>query len=135
MLQMAFDKNNSLKNLNIFLDTSEKIAFNTSINTPEALNYFLSVVNLASRFSPRLDDQQRHTLELLHSDFAQECPQILLPKDEINDDTDESQTQLDVKIAIYSLEEQAATRAADYIKNRFPNCSVTVNSDKQCTDG
>ena len=134
MLQMAFEKNNSLKNLNIFLDTSEQIAFNTSINTPGALNYFLGVVNLASRFSQRLDVQQRHTLELLHLDFAQECPPIFLPKDEINDDTHETQLQLDAKIAIYSLEEQAATRAADYIKNTFPNCSVTVNSDKQGTE-
>jgi len=134
MLQMAFEKNSSLKNINIFLDTSEQIAFNTSISSPEALKYFLSVANLASRFSQRLDDQQRHTLELLHLDFAQECPQIFLPKDEINDDSDVTPIQLDVKIAIYSLEEQAATRAANYIKNRFPNCSVSVNSDKQCTE-
>lgn len=136
LLRMAFDNNNTFKNFDIFLDTAEQIALNVQPNNPEALNYFSSLIALATRFSRRLDAEQLHTLALLHQDFAQEMASVFSSPEVSNEDEGEEDllSTLDFRVAIYSLEEHAASRAADYLRGRFPRCSVTLNSDKQCTE-
>jgi len=137
LLKTVLQSNASFQNLNLFLDTIELISLKMAVNTPAALSYFYEVRKLALNFAHRLDLNQIHVLELVFKDFSTEFETDFLNRRDSFSNEDEFTVNVDLNgklIGIYSLVDDAAKRAASFISEQFPGCSIKLNNDKQCTE-
>ncbi|MDB2637903.1 hypothetical protein N9Y91_02735 [Alphaproteobacteria bacterium] len=127
----------SFNTLDFFIDAAEAFSLARVAEDVSALNFFYKVLLLCKSFKSRLSHEQLYSLRLLSNDFSLSDEEWII--DEENEQNSEtgslSNETLDgAKISIYSLVEQAAKRAADYLHKTYPACQVTINNDKQCTD-
>lgn len=135
MLVFVLGENKTYQNLDIFIDTAELISMNVDVTNSLALAYFQDVRNLAIKFSHRLEDEQLHVLKMIYKDFSIELDAVFFEhqREIINN----AGTHVDLNgktIGIYSLIEDAAKRAAEYLNAKFPDSTIKLNNDKKCTE-
>jgi len=137
LLKAVLQDNASLHNLNLFLDTVELVSMKLKANSPEAMSYFFQVRELALKFAHRLDLDQIHVLELVFKDFNTDFDNDFVERRNSFSSREHQSADIDLNgkvVGIYSLVDDAAKRAAAFITDQFPNCSVKLNNDKQCTE-
>jgi len=137
LLKAVLQDNASLHNLNLFLDTVELVSMKLKANSPEAMSYFFQVRELALKFAHRLDLDQIHVLELVFKDFNTDFDNDFVERRNSFSSKEHQSADIDLNgkvVGIYSLVDDAAKRAAAFITDQFPNCSVKLNNDKQCTE-
>ena len=137
LLVTALKENRTYQNLDMFLDTAELISLNVDVTNNAAISYFHEVRNLSIQFAHRLDDEQLHVLKMIFQDFGVELDELFTDREEDKAEDISVQSHVDLNgktIGIYSLVDDAAKRASDYLNAKFPNISIKLNNDKQCTD-
>ena len=137
LLVTALKENRTYQNLYMFLDTAELISLNVDVTNNAAISYFHEVRNLSVQFAHRLDDEQLHVLKMIFQDFGVELDELFADREEDKAEDISVQSHVDLNgktIGIYSLVDDAAKRASDYLNAKFPNISIKLNNDKQCTD-
>lgn len=114
------------------LDIVELLTQHVCLSDESRLRIALKVIEEAKRISHRLLKTDMLVIKQLCNDLGIEYPEEYFA-DNTENKVQVTQNLTDKKIGIYTLEEGVAKRASEILKELYPEVSVELNHDHECT--